>query len=86
MAKVIIYTKSVCPYCSSAKELFKNLGVAFEEINLDGKDELRAKLSMENNGYRTVPMIFINNKFIGGFDDANSLHKKGELKNILGLA
>ena len=85
MAKVIIYTKTVCPYCSAAKNLFKNLQVNYEEINLDGNDELRAKLSTENNGFRTVPMIFIDHKFIGGFDDANKLHKNGELAKLLGL-
>lgn len=85
MAIVKIYTKTVCPYCSSAKALFKSLGVNYEEINLEGQDELRAKLSQENNGFRTVPMIFIGDKFIGGFDDANKLHNNGELKKLLGL-
>ena len=86
MAKVIIYTKTVCPYCSSAKSLFQSLKVAYEEINLDGKDELRAKLSSENNGFRTVPMIFIDEKFIGGFDDANKLYQSGALLTMLGLS
>jgi len=85
MTSVRIYTTSVCPYCSSAKALFKNLGVAYEEINLDNQDDLRSKLSMENKGWRTVPMIFIKDKFIGGFDDVNKLHKSGELLKLLGL-
>ena len=85
MARVVIYTKTVCPYCSSAKTLFKNIGAEYEEVNLDGKDELRVKLSNENKGFRTVPMIFIDDKFIGGFDDANKLHKNGELAKLLAL-
>ncbi|MES2615551.1 MAG: glutaredoxin domain-containing protein [Bdellovibrionota bacterium] len=85
MVQVTIYTKTVCPYCSLAKSLFKNLAVDYEEINLDGQDELRTKLSAENNGFRTVPMIFIGNKFIGGFDDTQKLHKSGELKKMLEL-
>ena len=85
MAHIVIYTKTVCPYCTSAKNLFKNLGAEYEEINLDGKDELRAKLSNENGGFRTVPMIFIDNKFIGGFDDASKLHKSGELTKLLAV-
>jgi glutaredoxin 3 len=84
MTAVRIYTTSVCPYCSAAKALFKSLGIAYEEINLDGKDELRTKLSKENNGWRTVPMIFIFDKFVGGFDDVNKLHKNGELMKLLG--
>lgn len=85
MVHVVIYTTSVCPYCQAAKNLFNSLGTNFEEINLDNQPDLRAKLSQENNGWRTVPMIFIDKKFIGGFDDANKLHKEGVLKKMLGL-
>ncbi|WP_286190603.1 glutaredoxin 3 [Fluviispira vulneris] len=80
---VKIYTTTVCPYCNAAKSLFKSLGVNYEEINLDNDPDLRAKLSKENNGWRTVPMIFIGDKFIGGFDDTNKLYKSGELSKLL---
>lgn len=83
MPKVIIYTTSYCPYCTNAKNLFTNLKTPFEEISLDDNPELRTKLSKENNGWRTVPMIFINGKFVGGFDDVNTLHKSGALQKLL---
>lgn len=83
MAEVKIYTTTVCPYCNAAKNLFKSLNVEYQEINLDNDPDLRVKLSMENNGWRTVPMIFIDGKFIGGFDDTNKLHKEGSLLKLL---
>lgn len=76
---ISVYTTTVCPYCVAAKRLFSSLSLPFEEINLDDKPELRAKLSAENNGWRTVPMIFIRDKFMGGFDDVNALHQAGKL-------
>lgn len=79
MADVKIYTTRICPYCTSAKNLFKALGVPFEEIGLDAQPELRARLSAENGGWRTVPMIFVGEKFLGGFDDVNALHRQGKL-------
>jgi glutaredoxin 3 len=79
MVDVKIYTTRVCPYCVSAKSLFKGLGVAFEEIGLDADPGLRARLSAENGGWRSVPMIFVGGKFLGGFDDVNALHKAGKL-------
>lgn len=85
MSKVTIYTTSTCPYCNSAKKLFQSLNVPYEEINLDGKEDLRSQLSKENNGWRTVPMIFIQGKFMGGFDDVNRLYKSGELLKILDI-
>ncbi len=85
MVKVKIYTTTICPYCNAAKNLFKSIKVEYEEINLDDNSDLRAKLSMENNGWRTVPMIFIGNTFIGGFDDTNKLYKEGSLFKLLGI-
>jgi glutaredoxin 3 len=84
MAQVLIYSTNNCPYCVSAKELFKSLNQDFQEIKLDTNPDLRMKLSQENNGWRTVPMIFINGKFYGGFSDVNDIHKKGELLPLLG--
>ena len=52
----------------------------YEDINLDNDHELRMKLSEENNGYRTVPMIFIDDSFIGGFQELQKMHKDGKLK------
>lgn len=83
MAKVIVYTTKFCPYCVSAKSLLTSLKVPFEEIRLDDKPDLWEKLSRENKGWRTVPMIFAGEQFLGGFDDINTLHRKGELLPIL---
>lgn len=83
MAQVQIYTTNTCPYCNAAKDLFKRLGSQYEEISLEGKNDLRMKLSEENNGWRTVPMIFIGGKFMGGFDDVNRLHSEGKLQGLL---
>ena len=83
MEKVIVYTTKNCPYCIAVKNLFKSLSVPFDEVFLDNNQELWEKLSKENNGWRTVPMVFINNQFIGGFDDTNTLHKSGKLLSII---
>lgn len=77
MNSIKLYTTSSCPYCEAAKRLFKSLGLAYEEINLESKHAERQRLSDENGGWRTVPMIFVGDKFIGGFDDVKALHSKG---------
>jgi glutaredoxin 3 len=79
VAKVRVYTTNVCPYCVAAKRLLKELGVDFEEINLENQHELRMKLSQENGGWRTVPMIFVGDRFIGGFTDMKAVHDRGAL-------
>jgi glutaredoxin 3 len=79
MREVKIYTTEVCPYCVQAKRLLTQLKVPYEEISLEDKPELRRKLSEENNGYRTVPMIFIDGTFICGYTELAALHKQGKL-------
>jgi len=80
MNKVVIYTKTTCPYCIGAKQLLDRLNADYEEIIVDNRPELRKKLADENNGWKTVPMIFINNNFIGGFDDLKKLHSNALLE------
>jgi glutaredoxin 3 len=79
MKKITVYSAGYCPYCTQAKRLLTELKLTFEDISLDGNDELREKLSAENGGYRTVPMIFIGDEFIGGFSDLAALHRQGLL-------
>lgn len=79
MRDVKVYTTTYCGYCGAAKRLLEQVGLPFEEIGLDDKPELRKKLSEENGHYRTVPMIFIDGKFIGGFTDLQTLHRQGKL-------
>jgi glutaredoxin 3 len=82
MANVVMYTTQYCPYCVQAKALLRNKGVAFEEVDVGGDDELRSKM-IEASGRRTVPQIFINDSPIGGFEELRSLEEEGELDRLL---
>jgi len=82
MAEVKIYTTPFCPYCLRAKSLLSRKGVAFEEIDVANKPEMRRWLQ-EITGRRTVPQIFINGRGVGGFDDISALDRRGELDGLL---
>ncbi len=81
--RVKIYTTAVCPYCDAAKRFFKGLGIPYEEVSLEGRHEERQRLSEAHGGWRTVPMIFIGDRFIGGFTDMKALHDRGELLDLV---
>ena len=59
MSKVTVYTAGNCCYCHMAKDLLRRKGAAFEEIDLTGRSDLRADLSVRAGGRRTVPQIWI---------------------------
>lgn len=82
MPKIEIYTKQQCPYCVRAKALLLRKGVAYQEIDVEGDDELRIWLS-EKSGQKTVPQIFVDGRPLGGFSDIEALDKQGKLDPIL---
>ncbi|MGB1405474.1 MAG: glutaredoxin 3 [Parvibaculales bacterium] len=84
MAKIEIYTTSICPFCHAAKKLLTDKGADFLEISLTQEPHLRDRMVQRANGGRTVPQIFINDAHIGGCDDLYALDSKGELDPLLG--
>ncbi|ORY48322.1 glutaredoxin [Rhizoclosmatium globosum] len=83
--KVMVFSKSSCPYCRKAKALLQSYNVAFEAIEIDTREdgsEIQGYL-LSKTGQRTVPNIFIGQKHIGGCDDLHAVHNKGELKQLL---
>jgi GrxC family glutaredoxin len=76
--KVIIYTKDYCPYCDRAKEYFSTRGIAFEEIDITRDPQLYAELKART-GHMTVPQIFIDGQFVGGYSDLIDKVRRGEL-------
>ncbi|MBI1309347.1 MAG: glutaredoxin 3 [Proteobacteria bacterium] len=83
MAKVEIYTKDYCPYCTKAKMLLGQLGAEYEEIDVSRQPEKMAELLERRPSARTMPQIFIGGKGIGGCDDLYALHSAGELEGML---
>lgn len=83
MAKVEIYTKMTCPYCSRAKALLQRKGVELHEIAVDFGGEQRQEMISRAGGRMTVPQVFIGGKHIGGCDDLFELEDAGKLDELL---
>jgi glutaredoxin 3 len=79
MKEVIVYTQTVCPYCTNAKTLLKNKGIAYKEINLDERPDAEWEALQKQTGLRTLPQIFIADECVGGFNDLAALDKAGQL-------
>jgi glutaredoxin 3 len=83
MSKVQIYTTNWCPYCTAAKALLDDKGVAYEEIDAT-PPETREAMIQRAHGRRTVPQIFIGDTHVGGYDDMAALERRGQLDPLLG--
>lgn len=68
MSNAVIWSKHQCSYCDQAKALMNQRGIVFEERKIgDGytKEDLLEAVPTA----RTVPQIFINDEYVGGFTE-----------------
>lgn len=82
MAKVTIYTRPFCPYCSRAVALLIDKRADFTEIEAGMDPALRQEM-MQRSGRNTFPQIFVGEQHIGGCDDMMALESAGKLDSLL---
>jgi glutaredoxin 3 len=83
MAKVQIYTKAFCPYCSRAMRLLADKGADVEEFDITMGGPKRKEMLDRAGGRSTVPQIFIDDRHVGGSDDLAALEREGALDALL---
>ena len=76
-----VYSKPACPACDNAKALLKSKSIPHQVVHLDigqpkaadesyiSRDELLAKIPSA----RTMPQIFNDESYVGGFTELKSL-------------
>lgn len=69
----IVWSKNNCTYCEQAKTLLKNKGIDFEVRKVDGISWSIDDLYAAVPNARTVPQIFINEQYVGGFAELQKL-------------
>jgi glutaredoxin len=69
-----MYTTKICAYCVRAKALLQRLGIPYEER--DATTDPDTEVLMRKHGHFTVPMIFVDEVFVGGFDELNRRQKE----------
>lgn len=65
---VTIWGTTTCPFCERAKDLCKQYDLQFEYITIDSQEKL-AELRELAPGTHTVPQIWWNGNYIGGYSD-----------------
>jgi len=77
MKSVTIYSTPTCHFCHAAKEFFKANNIPFTDHDVSG-DPAKAQEMMDRSGQMGVPVIFVDNEMIVGFNEA-------KLKSLLGV-
>lgn len=66
--KAVIWSKDYCGFCDRAKRLLEQKGITYEERKVGGgytKEQLLEAVPTA----RTVPQIFIDGEYVGGFTE-----------------
>ncbi|HEY0948193.1 MAG TPA: glutaredoxin domain-containing protein [Candidatus Paceibacterota bacterium] len=75
---VTIYTTPTCHFCQMSKEYFKANNVSYTEFNVASDMEKRQEM-IDKSGQMGVPVVFIGDEMIVGFD-------KKRFDELLGVA
>lgn len=75
--KVEIYSTPTCHFCHAAKDFFKENNVEFTDYDV-AADSVKREEVVARSGQMGVPVIFIDDEIVIGFDEA-------KIKELLGL-
>jgi len=83
--KIMIFSKSYCPFCNKVKQIFNELNVEYiaHELDLVENGDAIQQTLLAKTGQKTVPNTFIDGKHLGGCSDIEAALKDGRLKDML---
>jgi len=71
--KAIVWSNVGCTYCEQAKKLLQSKNIEYEERNIAHGLWTVQQLQEAVPGARTVPQIFVDDKYVGGFSELKEM-------------
>lgn len=82
MPSVTVYTGSFCGYCLQVTTLLERRGIPYTEVSVEDEPGLREQL-LARSGRRTLPQVFVGERYIGGADEIRALDASGKLTTLM---
>ena len=75
---------SYCPFCDMAKNALRSVGAEFKVMEIEDMPECQEIQDhmQKLTGARSVPRVFINEKFVGGGSEMKAYLEKGQLADM----
>lgn len=77
-----IFTLPICPYCKKAKELLTKKNIKYVELDvIESSNNMRKLLRLVQGKIHpiTLPQIFLEGRWVKGYDKLKKLKERGEL-------
>lgn len=83
--KIVLVSATYCTFCVKLKMLLVEMQERFVTLEIDIIPNGRALFQevSTRTQVHTVPQMFVNGKYFGGYDDVMEKAKNGELKGLL---
>ena len=82
MPDVTVYTGSFCGYCIQVTSLLERRGIPYTEVSVEDHPGLQQEL-LARSGRRTLPQVYIGERYIGGAAELAALDRNGELTRLI---
>jgi len=94
-ATLVMIEKEWCPFCIKAKAAIANYVnndhpqykiLKLEDMNgkplIPNVSKYQDEMAKLSGGSRSVPKVFLNSKLLGGGDEVQALHQRGQLRQM----
>jgi len=82
LKNITVYSTDPCSFCTHAKALLRQRGIAFDEVNL-GKDPAGRAELVERTGMMSFPQIVVDGEVLGGFRELVEADRSGRLSELV---
>ncbi len=82
MTGVTVYTGSFCGFCLRVTSLLERRGITCTEVSVEDHPGLQEKL-LARSGRRTLPQVYVGERFMGGAAQLAALDRSGELTKLI---
>jgi len=81
-APIVLFTVYGCPYCQNSVRFLRKNNLPHKAFNIGNNAKMMMDLA-ESTGWKTVPKIFVQGRFIGGYNEMMQMAQSGELAHLL---
>ncbi|MBO8142860.1 MAG: glutaredoxin [Firmicutes bacterium] len=85
MNQVTVYTVPNCLDCGAVKNLLRQAGIPFREVDISRIPQSREALALLS-GLRSMPQVFVGDRFIGQVAEVRHLIRTGKLQELIAQA
>ncbi len=82
MNKYVIYGGKSCTFCARSRFLLEDYDIKHEYHDVDKefktRNEFFDKFASQTNNKRSIPIVFVNNTFLGGWEDLKKFVSENE--------